>query len=144
MTQPFDMDEETAAYAEAQRAEYSKWQAAEVITTPDGVVAYAPGAPVPIENTERLGYAKRGQVRLQPAYVEDNPDDPDVKTFLSYAKKNPEHPAVKEYEQYRESRAATEAAEAAVPRLTFGEEKPADKPARSAAAADAKTNTSKG
>lgn len=121
MSEPFDfdLDEETAAYAAAQRREYGKWQAAELITV-GTAPAYNPGDPVPISNVERLGYAERGQVRLQNEYVENNPDDEDVQTFLDYAKKYPDHPAARDLEEYRARRAEEQKTADHLPPLTFG------------------------
>ena len=126
MSEPLslDLDEETAAFAAAQQREYGKWEAAELITH-GNAPAYNEGDPVPIDNCDRLGYAKRGQVRLQHAYIENHPEDEDVQTFLGYAKKYPDHPAAKAWERYREARAAEDESVEHLPPLTFGaEEKP--------------------
>lgn len=141
MSEPLDLDEETAAYEAAQRREYGKWQAAELILV-GNAPAYNVGDPVPIDNVNRLGYARRGQVVLQHAYVEANPDDPDVKTFLDYAGQYPDHPAVKEWERYKAARAAEDDAADRLPPLTFGaEDKPKAK--KSAAAKPSASTTNK-
>lgn len=137
MTEPIDLDRETAEYAAAQQREYGKWEAAEVITV-GSAPAYNVGDPVPISNVERLGYAERGQVRLQAAYVDDNPDDDDVQTFKAYAEKYPDAPAAKEYEAYRARRAAEEKSGDHLPPLTFGGGK-----AKARKATTAKTESSK-
>lgn len=113
-----DLDEETAAFAAAQQREYGKWEAAELITA-GNAPAYNVGDPVPISNVERLGYAERGQVRPQLAYVEAHPEDEDVKTFLAYVGKYPDHPSAKAWEAYQSARAA-ESESSVAPPMTFG------------------------
>lgn len=131
-------DEELAAYVAAQQREYGKWQAAELIVV-GNAPAYNIGDPVPISNVDTHGYAKRGQVRLQPAYVEDNPDDPDVKTFLAYAEKYPEHPAARAMEEYRAARAEREQQARDMPPLVFGADEEPKSGRKTRAAPDAKT-----
>jgi len=132
-------DQEVVDYEAAQLREYSKWMAAELITHA-GVPAYNVGDPVPISNVDAHGYGQRGQVLLQHAYVADNPDDEDVKTFLDYVKANPEHPAAVAWKDYRD-RQAEEArrAKAAAPPLVFGThaEKTSGKPAKASPATTA-------
>jgi hypothetical protein len=147
MSEPLDLDldEETAAYAAAQVREYSKWEAAELITA-GNAPAYNPGDPVPISNVERLGYAERGQVRPQLTYVEAHPEDDDVKTFLDYVSQYPDHPTAKAWEAYRSAKAA-ESDAAPAPPMTFGgkEKKAAKKaaPAKTTAADDSAATTAK-
>jgi hypothetical protein len=112
VTEPFDGDVEVAELHAAQVREWSKWEAREAITV-GAALAYNPGDPVPQDNVDRLGYAKSGQVRLQPAWVVDNPDDDDVKTFLSWAKAHKDHPDVAAWETYRDARAEQADADAA-------------------------------
>jgi hypothetical protein len=145
MSEPLDLDldAETAEYAAAQQREYGKWEAAELIAV-GNAPAYNVGDPVPISNVDRLGYAERGQVRLQHAYVENNPDDDDVKTFREYAGKYPDHPAVKSWKRYEEARKAEQDADDSLPPLTFGRGKTkATKKAAPAAKPSAATKSDK-
>jgi hypothetical protein len=111
MTDPFDGDVEVAELHAAQVREWSKWEARDVITI-GAARAYNAGDAVPTANVEAHGYAAAGQVRLRAAWVVDNPDDPDVKTFLSWAKDHKDHPDVAAWETYRDERAAVEEAAA--------------------------------
>lgn len=112
MTDPFDGDVEVAELHAAQVREWSKWEAREHIDV-GSARAYNAGHPVPQSNVDRHGYAKAGLVRLQPAWVADNGDDPDVKKFLAWAKDHPDHPDVVGWETYRSERAARDEAAAA-------------------------------
>lgn len=114
MTQPFvspfgvpDDDVEAAEFAAAQQAEYSKWEAAQVITH-GNATAYLEGHPIPVGNVERLGYAKRGQARLQFDFIERNPEDADVQRFMAFAERYPDHPDVRKYNAEVERRKAAE------------------------------------
>jgi hypothetical protein len=141
MSEPLELDEETRAFAELQRREYGKWEAAELITV-GNAPAYNEGDPVPISNVDAHGYARRGQVRLQHAWVENNPDDDDVKTFLGYAEKYPDHPTVKAWKRYEEEHAAAADEAEHLPPLTFGaEEKPKPTKKSTAAATRAEIKT---
>lgn len=140
MSEPLDLDRETAEYAAAQVREYSKWEAAELITVGNSP-AYNVGDPVPISNVDRLGYAERGQVRPQLTYVEGNPDDPDVQTFLSYVDKYPDTPSARSWAAFRAARDADQPGEQ-LPPLTFGGEKKAPRKV-AAAKAEPKTDESK-
>ena len=104
MTDPFDGDVEVAELHAAQVREWSKWEAREDISV-GAARAYNVGHPVPQANVEAHGYAKAGLVRLQAAWVADNPDDDDVKTFLAWAKDHKDHPDVVAWETYRTARA---------------------------------------
>lgn len=110
MTDPFDGDVEVAELHAAQVREWSKWEAREPIYV-GAALAYNAGDAVPQDNVKRLGYAASGQVRLRAAWVVDNPDDDDVKTFAAWAKSHPDHPDVKAWQEHRDAKAdADEAA----------------------------------
>lgn len=106
MTDPFDGDVEVAELHAAQVREWSKWEARDVIRA-GSAPAYNPGDPVPQDNVNRLGYAAAGLVRLRPAWVAENPDDDDVKTFLAWAKDHKDHPDVVAWEAHQAQRAET-------------------------------------
>lgn len=108
MTDPFDGDVEVAELYAARLKEWSKWEARDEIVV-GNALAYAPGHAVPTSNVERWGYAKAGKVRLAAAWVVDNPDDEDVKKFLTWAKTHEEHPDVVAYKAYADTRTELEA-----------------------------------
>ena len=96
-----------AEYAAAQLREYSKWEAA--TTIPHGnAIAYHEGHPIPIDNVERLGYAKAGLARLAHEYIDRNPEDPDVQRFTAFGEKYPDHPDVRRYAAHLAARKAAE------------------------------------
>lgn len=127
MTSPFvspfseipEDDVAAAEYAAAQLAEYSKWEAGELIRH-GNAPAYHEGHPIPTSNVVRLGYDRRGQARLQNAFIERNPEDEDVKKFTAFADKHPDHPWCRSYRRHLEDRKAAEEKERdAVPASPF-------------------------
>lgn len=140
MTSPFDNDVELAEYAAAQVREWSKWEARDVIEH-NGVRAYNPGDPVPQSNVDSQGYAKAGKVRLQAAWVADNPDDDDVKKFHTWAKTRPDHPDVTAWESYRAEREAAD--QQSVDDNPFAETSTPTRAPRRAASSSASADTSK-
>lgn len=139
MTSPFDSDQELAEYSAAQVQEWSKWEARDVIEV-NGARAYNPGDPVPTSNVERHDYAKAGKVRLQNAWIADNPDDDDVKKFHTWAKSRSDHPDVTAWETYRTEREAAD--EQAVADNPFADTPAPARTGRRAASTSSSTSSS--